>query len=257
MCLVFIDDVIIYSSSYNKYLEHIEKVLQRLDEVGWTIQPSKSDFARTCIEFFGHVLDQNGIHTAFKKVAAVTTYDSPRNAKEVQSLLGMAGYYRTFVPMLSIIAKSLHNCRGTEYILKWELRTFKELKQKLTTKPGLVRWDPTATLQVHTDACKVGSALPKHEMAIGSDRPTVFMSEKLFDTQQRNYNVTEMEAFAVLKAVHTWSCYLGDPPFKIFTDHRALLWLEKHKDIEEKTGEWALTVAQQNNKFNKKVQYKK
>lgn len=97
MCLVFIDDIIIYSKSFDECLRHIDKVLQLMQEVGWTIQPSKTEFARTHIWFLEHVMDQNGIHTGSRKVATITTYEVTKNTKEVKSFLGMAGFYRTFV----------------------------------------------------------------------------------------------------------------------------------------------------------------
>lgn len=87
------------------------------------------------------------------------TYDRPRNAEEVPSFLGIAGYYRTFVPMFSLIAESLHKLtrNGVHFEMgEKKLRAFNELMENLPTSTAVVRWDLTTTPQAHMDACKRG-----------------------------------------------------------------------------------------------------
>jgi hypothetical protein len=93
-CWVFIDDVIIFSSTAEEHALRLENVLRRFDEANLQLHPGKCVFAQSQVTYLGHVLSERGISVSPEKVKAVREYPTPRNVKDVRSFLGLASFYR-------------------------------------------------------------------------------------------------------------------------------------------------------------------
>ena len=108
MCVgVFFYDILIYSSSYEEHLEHIQQVLQLLQKDQWKVKLSKCAFAQRKVTYLGHVISEQGVATDPSKVTAVLNWPVPENVKKLRGFLGLAGYYRKFIRHFVIIAKPL------------------------------------------------------------------------------------------------------------------------------------------------------
>jgi hypothetical protein len=105
--LVFFDDILIYSPTYEQHLEHLQQVFQILDREEWRVKLSKCTFARREISYLGYVINASGVATCPQKIQAVVDWPRPQNVKELRSFLGLSGYYRKFVQHYGIIAKPL------------------------------------------------------------------------------------------------------------------------------------------------------
>ncbi|MCP4056297.1 MAG: hypothetical protein GY738_03065, partial [Pseudoalteromonas sp.] len=152
---VFLDDIIIVSEDIETHLKLIKKVFARLREKGLRLKPSKCDFLCTEINFLGLVLNKDGLRTDPKKVAAITDYEEPKDLKGVRSFLGMAGYFRKFIPNFSAIARPLTNLTKKDNELIWDdacREAFNRLKHLLTTAPVLAFPDFSKTFYIETDA---------------------------------------------------------------------------------------------------------
>jgi hypothetical protein len=103
--IVFIDDILIYSENEEDHAEHLRVVLTRLREHRLYAKFSKCEFWLKTVPFLGHVLSEKGISVDPSKVQEVMDWKSPTTVHEVQSFLGLAGYYRRFIPDFSKIAK--------------------------------------------------------------------------------------------------------------------------------------------------------
>lgn len=106
---MFLDDILIYSSSWEDHLAHIEAVLQLLLKDGWKVKPSKCTFAQQQIAYLGHVISAAGVATDPSKISAIQAWPTPTTVKELRSCLGLSGYYRKFVRRYGIISKPLTN----------------------------------------------------------------------------------------------------------------------------------------------------
>lgn len=104
--LVFFDDILVFSSSYEDHLKHLQLVFQQLHDHNWKIKLSKCEFAQRSISYLGHVIFEAGVETDPQKIAAVVTWPTP-SVKELWGFLGLAGYYRKFVRNFGIIVKPL------------------------------------------------------------------------------------------------------------------------------------------------------
>ena len=105
--LVFFDDILIYSRTFEEHLHHIRLVFQLLQQAQWKIKLSKCAFAQREISYLGHIISEKGVGTDPEKIAAVAQWPTPSTAKELRSFLGLAGYYRKFVRNFGIICKPL------------------------------------------------------------------------------------------------------------------------------------------------------
>jgi hypothetical protein len=158
------------------------------------LQPDKCEFMRKEVSYLGHVIGQNGVRPDEKRIDAVQNFPEPRTTRELKSFLGLAGYYRRFIPNFSKIAKPLTELlkKNTPYILddKTE-RAFVTLKTTLTTEPLLQYPDFTRPFVLTTDACNDAIGAVLSQGPIGKDAPIGYASRTLMLKEiprlKRNY----------------------------------------------------------------------
>ena len=106
--LFYLDDICIFVETANQMLDHIEHVFSRLKEVNLKIKSKKSHFFQTSITFLGHILSADGVSPNPEKVAKNQRLPTPKTPKEVHSFIGLASYYRRFIPNFAKWAGPLH-----------------------------------------------------------------------------------------------------------------------------------------------------
>lgn len=134
--LVFFDDILIFSKTYEEHLEHLQLVFQQLQVHEWKIKLSKCAFAQTSIAYLGHVISDAGVATDPQKVATVSSWPSPTSTKELRGFLGLAGYYRKFVQHFGILAKPLTELLKKNSLFHWtpaHEQSFQALKEALSS----------------------------------------------------------------------------------------------------------------------------
>ena len=138
--VVFIDDILIYSKSKEEHAEHLRIVLQRLRDHQLYANFSKCEFWLEKVQFLGHVLSAEGIAVDPSKVEEVLNWEAPTTVHQVRSFLGLAGYYRRFIPDFSRIAKPITGLLKNQTKFVWSTeceKAFQTLKRLLTTAPVL------------------------------------------------------------------------------------------------------------------------
>ncbi|CAF5226078.1 unnamed protein product, partial [Rotaria magnacalcarata] len=105
--LVYLDDIIVYSPTFSSHLQHLESVLQQIQESGLTLHLSKCQFCKTKLRYLGHVVSQAGIEPDPEKIRAVRDYPVPTRLKEVRTFLSLTSYYRRFIKNYATIAEPL------------------------------------------------------------------------------------------------------------------------------------------------------
>jgi hypothetical protein len=153
--MVFIDDILIYSGSMEEHEEHLRIVLQRLWEHQLYAKFCKCEFWIKEVPFLSHVVLLEGIVVDPDKVKEVLKWKSPITVSEVQCFLGLAGYYRRFIPNFSKITKPITRLlkKGKKYLWSEACdEAFKHLKRLLTTSPVLAQPDTTKPFDVYCDA---------------------------------------------------------------------------------------------------------
>ena len=117
--LVFFDDILIYSRTYEDHIKHISQVLRLLSENHWKLKLSKCAFAQQSISYLGHIISGDGVSTDPAKISAVVNWPTPASVKDVCSFLGLAGYYRKFVRHFGLLAKPLTTLLHKHTVFQW------------------------------------------------------------------------------------------------------------------------------------------
>ena len=137
-CLVYIDDIIVYSNTLDTHLERLEAVLQRLNKAGLKIRPDKCKVIQREVLFLGHIISGEGIRRDPRKTEVVATWPVPKTAKETRSFLGLCNYYRRLVQDFAKTAKPLHALTGKYARFLWNddcQKAFDDLKGKMISAP--------------------------------------------------------------------------------------------------------------------------
>ena len=255
-CLIYLDDVIIFSSTFNDHLRRLASVFDRLRAAGLKLKASKCHFIQEQVTYLGHIISSEGIKPDNAKLTAVTTYPTPQNTKEVKQFMGISNYYRRFIPAYAHIAEPLHRLlRKSSKTFQWTEQceaSFNTLKSKLTTPPILAFPRFTDPFIVSTDASNraIGGVLS--QIQDGHERVIAYWSRQLTKAQ-RNYSTIEREALAIVGAVKEFYPYLYGFHFQLLTDHNPLTSLKTLKDTGGRITRWLLFLQQ----FDFTVAYKK
>ena len=154
--LVFFDDILVYSHSFEDHLSHLRAVFQLLAQDKWQVKLSKCTFAQRQISYLGHIISAEGISTDSKKVQDMVSWPAPSNVKELRSFLGLAGNYRKFVKHFAVIARPLTDLLRKHVIFVWTSEhqvAFDALKATLSSAPVLATPDFSKPFSLETDAC--------------------------------------------------------------------------------------------------------
>jgi hypothetical protein len=204
--VVFIDDILIYSKNEEEHAKHLRIVLTRLREHQLYAKFSKCVFWLEEIQFLGHVLSANGTAVDPSKVKDTLEWNSPTTMHQVRSFLGLAGYYRRFIPDFSKIVKPITGLLKNDTKFDWSSKcnkAFEQLKVLLTTAPVLAQPDIEKPFDVYCDAS--GSGLGCVLMQEG--RVIAYASRQLC-RHEEHYPTHDLELAAVVHALKIWRHYL-------------------------------------------------
>ena len=105
--MTYLDDIIIFSNSEEEHLAHIEEIFRRLEAADLKMKRSKCDFFKKHIHYLGHLISADGIRPLKDKLDTIQNMPAPHSSKEVKQFLGLAGYYRKFVPCFADLSRPL------------------------------------------------------------------------------------------------------------------------------------------------------
>ncbi|GFS61009.1 retrovirus-related Pol polyprotein from transposon 17.6 [Trichonephila clavipes] len=138
--MVYMDDVIIISPSFNEHIYHLNQVFTLLRDAGLTLNKDKCHFARGKLKYLGLIISKEGIETDNNKIKAITEMKPPKNNKEVSMFLGMAGWYQKFIPYYANICEPLYRLKKKGAKFNWSTKAqdaFNKEKRSLTEAPVL------------------------------------------------------------------------------------------------------------------------
>eukprot|EP00731_Ephydatia_muelleri_P016076 Em0009g500a len=245
-CLVYLDDIIIFSRSVETHVKQLKEVLERLKIAGLKIRPKKCHLLQTSVQYLGHVISAEGIRTDPQKVACVSNWPVPRTSKELQSFLGLASYYRRFVKDFAHIASPLHALteKGREWVWSKECNdAFFDLKKRLVSSPILTLPDFSLPFVLDTDASGDGLGAVLAQNVDGVERVVAYASRALSRTEKK-YCATRREMLALVWAARHFRPYLYGRKFTLRTDHHCLQWLHNFKEPEGQVARWLEVLSE-------------
>ena len=224
-CFAYLDDIIIFSRTFEEHVQHVSEVFKRLRKFNLTVSPSKCHFAQPEVRFLGHIVGDGKIKPDPEKIAALQHMLPPSNHSQCRSFIGLVNYYRAFVPHFADIARPLHkaaSAHGAFEISSEALLAFHQLKWLLQNAPVLRCSEPKRRYFLSTDASKEALGAVLGQKDDDGNEYVIAYASKALQGAERNYPVTEQEGLAVVWAIRKFSDYLSDQEFTVTTDHSAL-----------------------------------
>ncbi|CAD6241240.1 GSCOCG00012617001-RA-CDS, partial [Cotesia congregata] len=251
---VYMDDIIVYSVTFDEHIAKIEELFDRLRQAGLQLQPDKCHLFRKEINYLGHIISANGVQPDPKKTDAVAKFPTPNNLKKVREFLGLTGYYRRFIDNYAKTSKPLTSLLQKDAVFEWgnnQIEAFETLKNKLITSPILQFPDFSREFIITTDACDYGIGACLSQGEINKDKPVSFAS-RLLTSAERNYSTIEKEMLAIVYAVNKFRPYIYGSQFILVTDHRPLTWVNSVTSPNSRIVRWRLSMED----YTYKVLYK-
>ena len=243
----YIDDLVIYSDSWEEHVEHLRQVFKRLQESNLTVKAKKCQLGMCECTYLGHVVGGGVVRPEASKIGAVTSFPRPQTKKQVREFLGLTGYYRRFIPGYASISAPLSDLtkKALPNQVKWSEaceRAFLHLQNCLCKSPILHNPDFERPFILQTDASDrgVGAVLSQRDDN-GADHPIAYFSRKLLPREER-YSTVEKECLAIKLGVHAFRVYLIGRHFTVQTDHHALTWLDRLKENNPRLTRWSLSL---------------
>jgi hypothetical protein len=237
--LVFFDDILIYSKSWEDHVQHVDKVLQLLKEQQLYAKPSKCFFGLKEVEYLGHIVSHEGVKVDPNKIRAMMDWPIPKTLKNLRGFLGLTGYYHKFVRNYGRIAVPLTTLTKKD-AFSWTpeaTKAFEQLKEVMCTVPVLTTPSFTKIFIVECDA--LGNGIGAVLMQEG--RPLAFESQPL-KGRDLHKPVYEKEMMAILHALKKWNPYLIGRHFKVKTDHDSLKYFLEQRLSSEEQQKWVTKI---------------
>lgn len=254
-CFVYLDDIVVYSNTIKEHIDKLQRIFERLSIAELKLQPQKCHFYKREIIYLGHKCSEKGCEPDPEKTKAIQNIMNPKTIKEIQSFLGIANYYRRFIPEFAKIALPLVKLTRKNTPFKWTDEcnaAFERLKEILISNNVLSFPDFTKPFEISTDASNeaLGAVLSQEE------KPIAFASKTL-NTTESKYSTIEKELLGVVWAVKRFRCYVYGTTFTVYTDHKPLLGIYKMKDPSSrllrlylKLSEYSITLEYKPGKHN-------
>ncbi len=241
VCLIYLDDIIVYTAGFYSALDRLKMVWKRIREANLKLKPTKCCLMRAEVPFLGHIVSREGVGVDPAKTEAVENWPTPINVKDVRAFLGLASYYRRYIPGF---AAPMTNLTRQGVDLVWDDAcegAFRTLKAALISAPVLAYPTREGHFTLSTDASDVGiGAVLEQDQEEGGrvvKRVIAYASKTLSDTQRR-YCTTNKELLAVVMAIELFWYYLTGRHFTIVTDHTSLMWLRNFREPEGMVARW-------------------
>ena len=227
-CLFYLDDIIVFSSTWEEHLARLFEVFERLRHANLKLGAAKCTFAAKEVSYLGHRVTEEGLLPDPSLLAAIRDIPPPKTATEVRSFLGLAGYYGRYVKGFAAIAAPLHALTKKDAVFHWSedcQNAFDQLKTRLTTSPITAFPDFSQEFRLYTDASTAGLGSILAQFRDGKER-IICCASRALNKAEKSYPATKLECLAIVWAVAKFRPYLMAMPFEVYTDHYALQWLK-------------------------------
>lgn len=246
--IIYLDDLLVFSKNLEEHLEHLDFVFTTISKHGLKLKPSKCHLFREEVPYLGHVISADGVATDPEKVQAVQDWPRPVTVKQLQTFLGLAGYYRRYIEKFAHIAAPLYDAMKEKEAEEKSRKTtkarkqvawteeceiaFETLKERLTSAPVLTFADFGKPFILHVDASNEGLGAVLSQDVEGQTRVVAYASRRLRPTEKnmQNYSSRKLELLALKWAItEKFREYLLGSRFEVWTDNNPLTHIENAK----------------------------
>lgn len=223
--IIYLDDILVATETVEQMQELLIRILERLREFNVKVNKEKTVWCVSQIEYLGHTVSDKGLGANQDKIKAMQEASEPQNKKEVQSFVGLVGYYAKFIPRLNEMLKPIFEL--TKNGVKWDWssehrKAFDDIKKKLAECQILAHFDAKKEVLLSVDASDKGICGVLCQLEEGLERPVFWFSRVISETEKR-YPIIHREALAVVYGLERCWDYIYGLHVTVFTDHRPLL----------------------------------
>ncbi|MDC0525355.1 DNA cytosine methyltransferase [bacterium] len=254
-CVGFIDDILIFSNTWEDHLMHVALVLDRIGGAGFTFNPGKCEIGKSSTKFLGHLVSAGGTRPDPAKTSSIVNAEFPSTRKMMHHWVGLANYYAPFVKDFALITVPLHDYIHSKPVRgpggkhveptpsEETRRAFDRLKEVLAEDLLLHRPDFNKTFVLTVDAAKKvgGCGADISQEVDGKMRVVSYWSVRWLESTA-NWAPVEHECYALRRAVERWYDYLATSFFKVRTDSEPLVWLNSLRRPRGRMAEWILEM---------------
>jgi hypothetical protein len=234
--VVYFDDILIYIKSLDEHIEHLHDVFCALREAHLFGNLEKCTFCTDRVIFLGYVVTPQGIEVDEAKIEAIKNWLIPTTLTQLQSFLGLAGFYQHFMRDFSTIAAPLNDLMKKGVLFRWgaaQDQAFHTLVDKLTHAPLLQLLDFGKTFELECDASGIGIG----GVLLQEGKPVTYFSENL-SGPSLNYSTYDKELYALVCVLETWQFYLWPKEFVIHSDHESLKHIRGQAELNKRHAKW-------------------
>jgi len=256
ICVIYLDDILIYSKTTEEHHAAVRKVLERLRQFKLYCNLKKCEFDTDKVDFLGFRVSTEGVGMEPSRVAAIEEWPEPKTFRELQVFLGFANFYRRFIAKYSKVVAPLTNMlkgmqegkkTGPFGFAEAQRQSFNALKKAFTSAGVLVHFDPSKPIMLETDASgfAIGAVLSQQHTDINNPanrhwKPVAYFSRKMIPAEN-NYETHDQELLAIVAAFKQWRHYLEGSAHTVLvkTDHNSLKYFMTKKDLNRRQARWA------------------
>ncbi|KAK7604676.1 hypothetical protein V9T40_005862 [Parthenolecanium corni] len=238
---VYVDDVLIYSATAEEHLQHLRTIFEKVDKANMTLRLDKCSFFKSSAKFLGYVIDRDGIRPDPERAEAITQYGVPTNKREIQSFLGVVGYYRNHIHKCADLEVPLRDLTKLDVPFVWgksQQEAFDTLKREIAKRILQAHPDWTKPFFIATDASNYAIAGIVMQIDDQGHPNVVAMCSRILTKAERNYATFEKELLAMVYTLKKNYYMLLGYPIKWKTDHQALTHFLKCEDSSQRVSRW-------------------
>lgn len=256
-CVVYLDDILIFSKTQADHDDHVKDVLTRLRVAGLYANANKCEFDKSQVEYLGYIVGADGIKMNPKKLQTIADWPAPRTLRDVQSFLGFTNFYRRFIEGYA------HKALGLNVLTKKDsrqfrmtpaaLESFEVLKRAFLSAPILRHFDPSRASTLVTDASDFAIAgIHLQPDDLGILHPVAYFSRKL-SPAEINYEVYDKELLAIVKSFRDMRSWLigTSSPVSVISDHKNLEYFMTSQVLNRRQARWSMFLSE----FNFRLDY--
>jgi len=253
ICLAYLDDLIIFSSTFEQHVERLQMVFDSLATADLKLKPSKCSLFQRNVKFLGSIVSGEGIAPDPEKVQAVADWPRPQNLTEVRAFVALASYYRRHIRSFAETARPLHELTKKDVRFYWgtkQEQAFMLLKDALVSAPVLAMPTDGGGYVLDTDACNYSMGCVLQQWQNG-ELKVIGYASRTFSDAELCYCTTHRELAAIIFGLKYYRHFLLGYEFVLRTDHAALTYLMKTPNPVAQSASYLETIAE----YNFSVQY--
>jgi hypothetical protein len=243
----YVDDVLIYSETFDEHMMHLDAVLAKLTKAGFTINAKKCRFCKEEVKFLGHRIDRTGVSADPERIAAILHYPAPRNARQLRQFLGTCNFHSRFIAGYANYVAPLTPLLKQGVKWKWSQESqdaFLKLRGSFANSIYLIHPREDLPYAIYTDASKLGISSILTQVNESGENLVVSTASRILTQVERRYSTCEQELLAVTYALQKFRIYVVGHQITVYSDNKALSFLKKCNLTSARVTRWIMQLQE-------------